>query len=344
MSAYLFTFTFILMITFLTSSEMTQFVQGQVELRCYQTWQKKLVDEANIRERTHLEELSLKQKEKESVTNEGKGDQIDFDTPSSRNTDSSQISLGFNLQRPPNNSRINFFVLLHCQPHPYEPKEYSLYETTARLIRSIYCKEPLFQEIVNAEYRLLDALLSVKEQTIHFYTPDALSSVCLDDELLQTLFYRMFKGTKQAPSLLNYITFDDAALLSIHQKKINVMFADRAILEALFEEPLVAKKIIDLRTHLLEEMIYQEEYRLEKTIDGYKNRTDFKSELTKEVEKILSENGLAVQKYKRAVLDFTLGSPGSILFIKDPLTEQFVRKKYKDGRYIMRLEKNKTDS
>ena len=332
MNPYLFTVTFLLMMSLLTSSEVKQFSQSSLEMKCYQESRQMLAAAEELRELAHLEQLrqytETKDEKEESVEPKPKP------KPTKKRVRRS-TPLNFNTARPANNSRINFFILLHNEPHTKLPKEYSLYEITARSMRFLYADQPFFQIIPDVEYRILDKFFEVKEQTLEFCTPDELSSLSLEDDELQKVFYTMLKGTKEAPSLLNFITFDHGKEpLKGQREKINLMFVDPIVLNAILHDESTTQRIIEARDKIWAEMFNQEEHRLERLKEECKGRDKFKGELKEALTQILLEGGFEADRYISYVFDLSLGDLGSILFVEDPLTKELTRQKYKSGAHI----------
>jgi len=322
MNPYLFTITFLMIMGFLTSSETIRFTQSSLEHICYKGSRNCLVAAEELRELSRLEEFR-----EEEVDDPYPKKKPETDLKKSHDYVKKARALGINAARPPNNSRLNIFSLLHKQPNKDSPKEFSLYEVAARLMRSLYKDEDFFKEIALAEYRILDKLIEKKEETVSFTTPDQLSSLQFEDDTLQKIFYQMLKGTKKASSLLNFITFDQVKGAE-QARKINLLFADPLILKAIFPEESLAEKLIFHRDQIWEEIAYQETYRLETMQDQNKGRRDFSNELKKILEDVLISEGLNPDKYKSQVFDCTLNKPGNIIFLEDPHTGRLIREKY----------------
>lgn len=309
MSPYLMTLIFLTLMSVLTSSEVIRFSQHNIGDRLYTHFQEGLVESENEKAQADLENFRMHIKEVS---------QTDVEKPkrsSRKSSNRRSRSLGFNLSRPPNNSRLNLYLIIHRYPIA----DY-LYECTARLIRSLYSEAEFFKQIPNVEYRILNKLNDLKEKTVDFNYPDELSTLDFEEEELQKIFYLMLKGAEGCPSLLNYITFDDPQKLTRTTKKVNLMFAAPCVIEALFNNPDVSEQVITLRDHLWAEIIDQETNRLQRTKDEGKNRTIFKNEFKEGLEKILP-SGIKPTEF----FDLSLGKLGNILFLKDPETD-FIRR------------------
>lgn len=322
MNPYLMTVTFLMIMSFLTSSEVARFAQSALEEKCYETSHLALAAAEELKELSQIEEFRRKHEVVEKDDSPSKKEK----TVQPRKTETTKRSapLGINTSRPPNNARLNLYMLLHHEPPKGSPKEFSLYELTARLMRRLYKEEPFFQQVPAAEYRILDKLLEKKEETKTLTSPDELCHISMDDPQLQQIFYQMMKGR---PSLLNFLTFDPIDITREQKRKINFMFAPALLIEEIFQDPKMSAKVLDCRTRFWTEILVQEEHRLERTKEQNKTRTDFKKELAKEMEHIFDEEHLNFEKYKTHVFDFTLGRPGTVLFFEDPLTDELIREK-----------------
>lgn len=330
MSTYLYTLSFLLIMSLLTSSEMLKFTHDSVETRLYTQSQVILAEAEESRELAHLEQFRLIKNDQEPIPREKK-------KRASKKANSKvrrSAPLRFNTSRPPNNSRLNFYLLLFPEHQLKAAKNYSLYEVAARLMQILYGEHPLFQSIPGAERRILNRLLAQKEKAAQFTTPDELSSLPMEDTALQDLFYTLLTGTEDLPPLLNYITFDRGdAPLSGQRAKINLMSADPALLMAIFDNQQITDHVVAIRDALWEEIFDQEEHRLERTTETCKTRSQIKDILEEKVHLVFAEYGLNADRYKSGVFDYGLGDLGSILFLEDPLTGTMIRKKYKDGAH-----------
>lgn len=113
-------------------------------------------------------------------------------------------------------SRLNLrpLILDGRDKHPI------LYETAARILRTLYQK-PLFGEEVRLEYKLLDAMLSAAQSKENGPTPPLEKLLLQENNVkrlypLQAIYYRMLKGTKPAakkgyPCLGDYFSIEDAS-------------------------------------------------------------------------------------------------------------------------------------
>ncbi len=314
MNPYLLTLTFLMLMSLLTSSEVVRFSQNSLGNHLHKQYQENLATSDTLKAYVGYDNFRLRKSDNEDVAVE---EEIEKPPPKPSTSIPRPASLEFNCARPPNNSRLNFYLLLNTQVPP------SLYEATARLMRNVYGNAYFFSP--NAEYRILDALIALKEETKEFVYPDEMSKLDLGDPELQAIFYSMLKGSEECPSLLNFITFDK---VKYHEnKKVNLMFADPVVIESLINHHPTTESILKMRQTVWEEINDQEEHRLERTADECKGREILKKELAAEFRQILFDSGLDFKTYDK-IFDYSLGKMGTILFIEDPLTGFIQREKY----------------
>lgn len=315
MNPYLLTLTFLMLMTVLTSSEVARFAQNNLGNQTHTDFQKSLLAAEEAKTQAALDDFRKQMSEDEKDKEIREQNKKPKPSTSIRRS----APLGFNLTRPPNNARLNFYALLHKKPSG----PFSLRETVARLMRSLYTGAKFFDAVPQIEYHILEALKD--QETENFKYPDELGILEFENENVQKVFYAMLKGAEGRPSLLNFITFDKEG--SSNMKKVNLMFAAPCIIEALFEDPKISAQLIALRDAQWEEILDQEAHRLERTKEECKGRREFKKELKEGYERILSEAGLDSKQYNTA-LDISLGKLGNTLFIEDPITGFVRREKY----------------
>ena len=319
MNPYLFTLTFLLLMSFLTSSEAVRFSQSTLEHATYKNSQGNLVAAEELQALSQLEELRRANGEKVEPS--------DPKPPSPKNPSTKRIGrLRVNTSRPPNNSRLNLWKFVK-DPHKKLCNEFSLYELFARVMRKLYEKEAFFLDYPQAEYRILDKILEKSEEVLNFTHVDQLSGLQLDDSGLQKVLYMMLKGTKEATSLLHFITFDPLKA-RVQARKINLLFAEPTLLEAIFQNSAIVDKILVKREQIWAEILYQEAHRLEKPMEAYKGRKMFGDDLQAALQEVLAPEDLNFERYKSDVFDCTLSEPGTVIFIPDALTGQVIREKY----------------
>ncbi|MCC5831945.1 MAG: hypothetical protein JJU12_02760 [Chlamydiales bacterium] len=320
MNPYLLTLAFLMLMSILTSSEVVRFSQGSLGIQLHNDYLDSKV--ASERALAHAAFEDFRKHNPDAVEEEEKKKK-----PSTPRKPSAKVrrstALGFNFTRPPNNSRLNLYLLLHEEPNKDYPL--SLYEAAARLMHLLYAEAKFYEP--NAEYRILDALIAQKKATALFSCPDELATLELGDPKLQAIFYCMLKGADERPSLLDFITFDKEGL-SRDKKKVNLMFADRRLIEALLDNAQITEKLLAARAALWEEIFDQEAHRLERTKEECKGRNDLKRDLANVCRKIFLEAGLDFDTHYKWVFDLGLGHLGNILFIEDPKTGFVRREKY----------------
>ena len=329
MNSYLCTITFLAIMGLLTSSEMIQYHASSFEKQCYTQSRNLLVATEEIRDLSQIEELRTSknpQADKKEPMEKGKSE-----LELTKSKPKYVKALGVNMARPPNNSRLNLYTLLHKEPHPNLPKEFSLYQVTARLMRNLYSEEPFFKNVHDAEHRILEKLIEKKELTLHFTTPDQLSELNLENEALQKVFFQMLKGTRNTPSLLHYITFDNIKKTE-QKRKINLLFADPHIIHAIFPEGNTATQLLIRRSQVLDTIEHQEANKSKISVDNSKGREDLYKELKRALEEVLSSAGFNAKQYKAHVFDYRLSKPGTIMFIEDSKTHTITREKYIPSR------------
>lgn len=229
-------------------------------------------------------------------------------------------SLGVDLHRPPNNARLNVFLLLKEDPKD-RSSPISRYELMAKLMRKLYSNYPFFNEIENAEYKIINKLIECREATAKFRTPDELATLVFDDPQLQQLFYLMLKGPSGAPSLLHYISFFENN--QGEQSKINFLLAPRVIVEVILDSSPLVEELIEIRKNHWKAITYQETHRKEVPKERAIGRESFKTEFKKEIEGLLLRHGFSSEIVE--LFDFSLGKSGDFLFIDDATTHIILR-------------------
>ncbi|MCH9626857.1 MAG: hypothetical protein S4CHLAM2_04880 [Chlamydiales bacterium] len=312
MNPYLITLTFLMLMSVLTSSEVARFSQGHIGSHFRAHYQESLATAEELRSFAALEDF---RKDKvETVEEKNEKPRKPKKAPAIRRS----ASLKFNLSRPPNGSRLNMEALIHENAAKNYPL--STYEVGARLMRHLYAEASFYRP--GDEYRILDALIALKEETTSFTTPDELSTLTFQDEALQYVFYSMLKGAEGSPSLLHYLTYDPDK-----KSKVYLMFAAPCLIQALVENSQLTEKIVALRSTLWEEILDQEKNRLKRTKDQCKGRDDFKKEFKAKLKNLFDESGLQFDFFVPTVFDLGLGEMGSVLFIEDPDTGYVYREK-----------------
>lgn len=320
MNPYLLTLMFLTLMSVLTSSEVARFAQSTLGSQLHSSYQESLAVAEGVKAIAAFEDFRLHAVETEDEEVSEKKKKPAKRTPSSKPRRST--SLGYNFERPPNNSRLNLYLMLYTTPHQDYPL--SPYEVVARLMRHLYAEATFFNPGI--EYAILDALIACKEEAKSFTFPDELATLDLGDPTLQMAFYHMLKGAEGCPSLLNFITFDHETRLE--KKKVNLLFAAPCVIEALLNDDQVVEKLLTRREALWEKIFDHEAHRLERPPEKWIGRNQLKKELKADVTEILAEAGLDYAKHYKWVFDMGLGELGNILFIEDPQTGFIRREKY----------------
>ncbi len=301
----------------LTSSEVAKYVNDSRTHHLYEEHQKTVLDKESLIQNALFIDYRLAEnpnpKPKTEENQEVEEEKVKPPPPPPPSIRKKVTPLNYNLKRPPNNSRLNLYHLFYnIQKHTF------YYETTATLIRNLYGDLPFFQEIPNAELKILDALIAQKEEAKEFSYPDELASLDLGNPQLQKLLVHLFKGGEDCPSLLNFITFDSGG--SSHDKKVNFMFASKELLHAMV--PTISKELTTLQEHYWMQIRQQED-----NLDLWKNRTALKADLSADFEQIVQRANLDFKSTKD-LFDFSLGKLGTILFIEDSATGICMREKH----------------
>lgn len=320
MTPYLFTLTFLMMITCLTSSESVRFHHSMIEKNIYASANQTRFEREELSCLSDLDEIRGQESEDPKKREPRK-----VKPPTTRAK--RYPALRINTARPPNNARLNLYALLHAEPNKNVPEEFSLYETCAALLRLLYSHASFFHEVPRLEYVLLDALCQKKEQCVQFSSPDELGSLVFEDPQLQAVFYRMLKGTKESDSLLDYITFDQQGGKS-QARKINLLFADPLILKAIFPKGQTAENLLARRELIWQEIAIQEAKRNELKPEQCDGRRGFAVKIAQMLDEVLIADGFDSKKYKGQVFDCTLGKSGTVLFHIDSETAGRTREPY----------------
>lgn len=224
------------------------------------------------------------------------------------------------FSRPPNNSRYNLYALLTESPEEYNNPS-SWYAIFVRLLKRAYVDPGIVPQ--GAEYAITNLLLSKKEEILEGaskYGPDILETLTLPTEEAE-VFYTMLKGSPHAQSLLNFLHYEEKSLGGC---KLNLIFMDPLLLEAVINHPLGCQELQSLRDGIWDAVKTQEEaiqqHGQAAALELFKTRTDFRLELRDKTQIILNQHGL-VELLNKKLFDFTLGSAGDYLFLIDPQTK-----------------------
>lgn len=301
MNSLLITMTFLMLMVILTTTSVKNYMDSTHETTIYDEY---LLSE---KERTYARAAQKIQIIRDEVPDDKKKEELKEEKPKKADKPATKrkksIDLNFDRNRPPNNSRLNFFLLLHANDDKEAPLKRD--EIAAALMRRLYGEMDFFKEIPGLENKILEAMHSQMKNTETFTAPDQLTSLEFEDKKVQEAFYQM---VSKDPSLLYYITFDKE---THHPKnKINLMFVPPELLEAIFaREPHIIGQLLAARQTLWERILYEEEHREEPNSDFCLTRGKIAELIAGEYKKIVSD-----ESYTK-LFDFTLGHPGTVLFI-----------------------------
>ncbi len=150
-------------------------------------------------------------------------------------------------------SRISFYLFLNKKDRDSKLSQYQqLLELTKILMQDLYGEDEFLKKAEEKRPDFLDALLNALVTSadtlpkgITLASPVDLASLDLDDEEMNTVFYRMLKGTIEIdakgtvdgyPSILEYITL-------VNKTKIRVYLASTPLLYALYGSPELVEEI-----------------------------------------------------------------------------------------------------
>ncbi len=124
-------------------------------------------------------------------------------------------------------ARLNLFPLISEGKEAHLP----LYETAAKLLRTLYAKK-VFREEKQFEYKLLDALLTSAKKPLEKKDSLSLETLALKDTSLQPTYYTLLKGAKKHfPSLLDYLKIErtpsQICLFHAHPTALSIFFGEK---------------------------------------------------------------------------------------------------------------------
>lgn len=322
MNPYLLTICFLTVMSLLTSSELTRFAMHFQENEAFKYAEN---EKEKIQEVVALNKLDLfMQHEAPPTTIEPIEPKIIEETKKPRKKREYRRivpSLNINLDRPPNNSRLNLYLLEHSEK--LKIKKEVAYEIAARLIRILYEAAYFFEP--GCEYLVLDEVLNNKNLEACTW-PDDLAALTFDDPKIQRIFYLMLKGEDSTFPLLHFIEFDKNVKSRGRSLQINLFFASPLLLKAIFNNDPLTQKIIDIRERIMAEIICQEESRKNLDKENARGRRDFSQRFQEECCFAFNDYHFETEEYLK-FLDFTLGESGDTLFILDETTGIFKRER-----------------
>ncbi|MBF5050568.1 Uncharacterized protein CLAVI_000179 [Candidatus Clavichlamydia salmonicola] len=234
-------------------------------------------------------------------------------------------ALRLQTYRPPDEARFNIALVRDSTDKDVK----AFYDIFVSLLKRIIAvgwqqSEPTIF-VSGIEESIALALVSKRDELLSLSSEEELSSIILDNPQVNCAWLLLLKGREGIPSLLNFIR------LTINGKasyKINLLFAEPLLIEAILGHDLIAKELIALRDDFFSRMCFQEEqlYKKELSLSDFKNRTVWRQELTTAIFSHCTDMTMnTLQHY----FNFTLGSPGSYIILKDPLTGTIERKRCK---------------
>ncbi|AAP05681.1 hypothetical protein [Chlamydia caviae] len=223
------------------------------------------------------------------------------------------------FSRPPNNSRFNLYALMQESPEEYADPA-SWHAIFVRLLRRVYVDTGSVPP--GSEYAITEALLSKRAEILEggkMFGPDVIETLTLPSQEADIL-YTMLRGSKTTQSLLNFLHYEEKAQGLI---KLNLIFADPLLLEAVVDHSVACQELEALRGGIWESVKRQEqsiqEHGEAAALELFKTRTDFRMELRDKTQVLLSQYDLLALLNKK-VFDFTLGSAGDYIYLTDPET------------------------
>ncbi|ANH78621.1 hypothetical protein [Candidatus Chlamydia sanziniae] len=221
------------------------------------------------------------------------------------------------FSRPPNNSRYNLYALLTESPADYQNPT-SWYAIFVRLLKHVYVDTGYVSP--GSEYVITEALIHKKEEILLNalkFGPDIIETLTLPTEEAEIL-YKMLRGSAKTQSLLNFLHYEETTLGNC---KLNLIFMDSLLLEAVINHPIAYQEIAALRNGIWDTVKRQElaiqEHGQAAALELFKTRTDFRLELRDKTQVLLSRYDLLPLLNKK-LFDYTLGSAGDYLFLVDP--------------------------
>lgn len=316
MNPLFLTITFLMLLGVMTMAQVKRFTSHRLQHLMYEGHLSTLSDAEKLRAEALLQEIREVKETHEDKPIKEKIKKTAPKPPIQKIYRS--VPLNFDLARPPNNSRFNFYPVLAFEKEAH-------YEWAASLLRELYSSFHFFQRIPSLEYVLLDGLIEKKEEALQFMYPEDLGSLSLENDDLQEALFIILRGgqTEEGtiPSLLNYISFDKTVNNKNSPKmKINLLFASYPILKVILGHEGKVKRWIEAREKIWEVICFQEAHREDIPKEKQLKRT----EISERVRALYEEIG---GDKNSSYLDFTLGKPGTILFVEDTRTKIIKREK-----------------
>lgn len=304
MNPLLFTLTFLSLIGILTSSELSK--RGFDQMNTYSLTSSKQMEVAkdNALQKALFDDLKCETMPV-SKPRLKKSPKVTKKSPAAR-------KLRFDIHRPPNNARLNLYSVI-------QEEDPILKQTVVRLLHTLYNKSATYSQ--DTPERLIHRLIELKDLSKEFGCEEQLSTLDLQNEDLQAFFYEILKGGVSGDSLLHYIHYQPSSNRS--QRKINILFAPEALLDAFFESKLAADSVKQAVQSCWETInTYQSDINSHDSL----TRTHIRQQLSAQFDQLLSKADLDADLYRK-YFDFTLGKPGDILIIEEPKSGKIIRQR-----------------
>lgn len=338
MNPFFITVAFLSLMSILTIGSVKHFIEGTFEYSLYQSQFNTSQKAEFVKVKAALDELKMNSNEGDLRRDAAEKTPKEKKEPKKRRC----TPLKIDCTRPPDNSRLNFYLLLFAtEDANLTPLQCTRSQVAARLMRLLYENCSFFNAVPHAEYRILEALDEKKEKMRNFDFPDEMGSIQFENKAIQEIFYHMLKGGQQDdgtpyPSLLDFITFDkdyynaqdrDIKLLTSYRTKINLFFASKELLTAVIQEPHLVTKLSD-EIDLLWKKIWEFEKARKESASTVEplQRGKLKKDLEIIFARLFAEGNKDPELYKK-LFDFGLGEIGHILIIEDPETKLTIREK-----------------
>lgn len=307
MYPYLIVMTFLLLFSLFTSSELNRHVTAIFREKSFSNYICERESTQKLKQQALLQQFKSVVHAKdpsdlEIVKEIEKPSPISEKTPSQKKKRS--YKLNFDLNRPPDNARVNIrHFLLDSETKIGKKCQIEIFEN---LLVHLYGNASFFQKIPSFEKIISAALLREKDKLLDGQFADEIGVLSFEDEEMRDAYYKILKGEGEYPSLLHYLALD-----SITRSKINLLFSSPELIRTLLDHESASNRLIDHRNDLLAQMCCKE---TELT------RSQISKSLREYMDIIIEEENLP-EEYKQ-LFDYYVGKPGRLIFSKDPITNK----------------------
>lgn len=332
MFPYLLTFMYILSICVLSSAEVRRCYKLEVlnqikkEEETLRYYVKSLTAEANYFDFVNVKSDS-NNRDTRNFSEKAKNKPLASEKAAFRKRNR---SLNLDISRPPNNSRINLYAVL-LEPEASREESLSWFSILSRLLVQKYLiKETLKEYTPEDVNKLLLNIIKNKQKLLDLSlrnpSPDILFQLSLEDKKLSGLLNHLLIGGEDFPSLLCFL--DCTPKKSVNFCKLNFLFLDSYILEAIFPKTSLLCALQEIQQKVFNEVLEREkDFKQSPSHQALKTRSEFKSELKEKVSKVLLDSGYNVL-FEKNFFDFSLGKIGSYFLIKSAQEHSISRFKY----------------